>query len=920
MTVVPSLNFTDWMPTNGVEKNWPYDFTILDDASVKVLVRNDTTEEIVEYTSNLTRTELSPSSGYITYPAAGAALPTGSSVRILREVEYKQAIEIGDEGSFNPSIHEKAMDNLALQIQQVAEITNRAVLSERDATVFTLSPDISDGRTLMKSGNKLVAGPDIVALADAAVVSATAISEANAQAAGISASQSAASAAASNASAQIATTAASNASTHAANSLTYSMNSRAAAEATGSIMFFDTYGVASAVLAAIPENTVVHIFQDETHGGSQVRYRKEAGIFVLKVVYNKTITPEEFGAKGVPITKLVPDPEDDSTAALQAAFNYSRDTGAVVILGAGRKYFASSLVIVSGMTVIGGGKSYLSPMNEDQPFIILDEGAVTNVFLDNFFIRGLGGVGHKCFHLVARKKAVVPVGEVAHGGLWFSTFSRITIRNFDGDNMWLQGGAIGTEADPEAAYDYMRPHQFIAFFDCDFERPDGGNNGHSLLMTGQVNQIFFKGRNRFDGRASIVDELAPLTGANIVLSREFANGADRGGVTLPGGAAVSDIAPICIDFDGVTTQKAEYGYYIDRATIVNIKGYLENLYRAIRIEATARVNINDSVFLNAGSDGAGTGYLVRAGSNTVVGGKGNEYSGATDKVIVGSAYRSVSPDLFTTLNATGLTSGITRDLSAVGGVLNMIACRTAMVYGTTTPITTITSGLIAGSLLCIRAHGAIILASGGNLTGIPNGRMVLRPNDAAIFQRHDLGGNLVLVGVNRNLRSAAMPTTGYYEAGEEVVRDGFTPPATGAPYVSGWKRLTTGTNHVLGTDWRPILNTSAYRRVTNIAAAAVAIFDLSSLFSTRADSHLLLVSGADNSNGERSFVDIVLCHGRNAPVVIGANNQSASSIAPAARTYGISGNDLTLTMASGTYSVRVVSTSVPTGDVNYNSF
>jgi hypothetical protein len=42
---------------------------------------------------------------------------------------------------------------------------------------------------------------------------------------------------------------------------------------------------------------------------------------------------------------------------------------------------------------------------------------------------------------------------------------------------------------------------------------------------------------------------------------------------------------------------------------------------------------------------------------------------------------------------------------------------------------------------------------------------------------------------------ATMPTTGTYTAGDIVLES-----TTGAK-VSGWKRLTTGSAHVLGTDW-----------------------------------------------------------------------------------------------------------------------
>lgn len=50
------------------------------------------------------------------------------------------------------------------------------------------------------------------------------------------------------------------------------------------------------------------------------------------------------------------------------------------------------------------------------------------------------------------------------------------------------------------------------------------------------------------------------------------------------------------------------------------------------------------------------------------------------------------------------------------------------------------------------------------------------------------GGNIIDL-------KAAMPTTGSYVAGDIVLE------STTGQRISGWKRLTTGSNHVLGTDW-----------------------------------------------------------------------------------------------------------------------
>lgn len=47
--------------------------------------------------------------------------------------------------------------------------------------------------------------------------------------------------------------------------------------------------------------------------------------------------------------------------------------------------------------------------------------------------------------------------------------------------------------------------------------------------------------------------------------------------------------------------------------------------------------------------------------------------------------------------------------------------------------------------------------------------------------------------------SAAMPSSGYYAAGQIV--ENLTPSISGGKVLAGWRRLTTSNNHVLNTDW-----------------------------------------------------------------------------------------------------------------------
>ena len=53
------------------------------------------------------------------------------------------------------------------------------------------------------------------------------------------------------------------------------------------------------------------------------------------------------------------------------------------------------------------------------------------------------------------------------------------------------------------------------------------------------------------------------------------------------------------------------------------------------------------------------------------------------------------------------------------------------------------------------------------------------------------------------VRGSAMPTNGKYAKGHfvENINPYSSTDTKGSFFVSGWKRLTNGSSHVLGTDW-----------------------------------------------------------------------------------------------------------------------
>ena len=76
---------------------------------------------------------------------------------------------------------------------------------------------------------------------------------------------------------------------------------RSASEASGNVVFYETYAAANQVISEFLENQIVEIFVDETKGNLRTRYRVESGALVFKIILsdlevatiaNMTATPD----------------------------------------------------------------------------------------------------------------------------------------------------------------------------------------------------------------------------------------------------------------------------------------------------------------------------------------------------------------------------------------------------------------------------------------------------------------------------------------------------------------------------------------------------------------------------------------------------------------------------------------------------
>jgi hypothetical protein len=117
---------------NGATVAWPFTFKVIDHSSVVVTYTNtagvDTTLTLANYDITFNSNGIG---GTVTYPrsaSSAAPIPVGSYLTIQRVVALAQPTDVVNQGSFNPVVLENGLDNLELQIQQIAEAATRAIV------------------------------------------------------------------------------------------------------------------------------------------------------------------------------------------------------------------------------------------------------------------------------------------------------------------------------------------------------------------------------------------------------------------------------------------------------------------------------------------------------------------------------------------------------------------------------------------------------------------------------------------------------------------------------------------------------------------------------------------------------------------------------------------------------------------------
>lgn len=114
----------------GSQTAWPFTFKVFAAGDVQVTIANSSGTETLlvlgtDYTVTLNSNQETSPGGTVNYPISGSALPVGSVLAIIGDLDYDQPLDLPSGGNFSPTALENQLDRSTMQIQQLREEMNR---------------------------------------------------------------------------------------------------------------------------------------------------------------------------------------------------------------------------------------------------------------------------------------------------------------------------------------------------------------------------------------------------------------------------------------------------------------------------------------------------------------------------------------------------------------------------------------------------------------------------------------------------------------------------------------------------------------------------------------------------------------------------------------------------------------------------
>jgi len=148
MTVSTTANSVTWIG-NGATSTFTYSFYIPTTASYSVVQTDTSGNQTTLGASAFTITGIGTVGGTVTLNSG--ALTTGYRLTLTRSVPFTQPTSLSNQGGLWPSVVEQAIDNVALQVQELAQQVNDAIIfNPADTTLPTPLPIAS-----VRAGNVL---------------------------------------------------------------------------------------------------------------------------------------------------------------------------------------------------------------------------------------------------------------------------------------------------------------------------------------------------------------------------------------------------------------------------------------------------------------------------------------------------------------------------------------------------------------------------------------------------------------------------------------------------------------------------------------------------------------------------------------------------------------------------------------------
>ncbi len=184
---------------NGVTTSFPFTFKVFtkDDLQVtRTVVATGVQDVLVldsDYSVTLNVDQDNNPGGSIEYPVAGAVLTATHTLSMLSDLPYTQETDISNAGSFLPQVIEDVFDRIVMLVQQVLEVTSRAIrfpVGDPSNAVLPSAVDRAGKAIVFDADGLMVMSVDFTVLAEQALQSAQdALVSANEAAASFAAAQ-----------------------------------------------------------------------------------------------------------------------------------------------------------------------------------------------------------------------------------------------------------------------------------------------------------------------------------------------------------------------------------------------------------------------------------------------------------------------------------------------------------------------------------------------------------------------------------------------------------------------------------------------------------------------------------------------------------------------------------------------------------